>query len=180
MLSIRAKVEGLDELAKALEQLPEDLAERALRQATAAGAVIVRDEAKARAPRDTGKLVSAAFVKKDGGQTDDLRAVYHIGIRAGKSARRVGRKKLDLDAYYWKFVEFGHFTRHAGSNRRDSTVKRLAKRAFAKSVRFISGRPFLRPALETKRAEVIERIRSVLEARIRRLAATAAKRRTGS
>jgi len=177
VISIRAKVEGLDELAKALEELPQDLAERALRQATAAGAAIVRDEARARAPRDTGKMIAAAFVKKDGGQTDDVRAVYHVGIRAGKRARSLGKKKLNLDAFYWKFVEFGHFTRHAGSKRSDSTLKRAAKRALAKGVRFVSGRPFLRPALEMKQAEVIEKIRSVLEARIRRFASRA-KRRT--
>lgn len=176
MLSVRCKVEGLQELSKALEALPKDLAEKALRQATAAGAAIVRDEAKARAPRDTGKLISAAFVSKDKQQTDELRAVYHVGIRSGKRFRARGKKGADRDAFYWKFLEFGHFTRHASSQRRDSRLKRFAKRAVAKGVRFIAGRPFLRPALETKRAEVVERIKQVLAARIRRFTASLAKR----
>jgi HK97 gp10 family phage protein len=179
MIGIRCKVEGLDELAAALEQLPQDLADRALRQATAAGAALIREEAKARAPRDTGKLISATYITRDRGQSGDgNREIYHVGVRAGKRAQRIGRKRLNLDAFYWKFIEFGHFVRARGDSVRG--VGRTIKRAIARTIngppRYISGKPFLRPALESKRLDVVERIKTVLAARIKRFAAQAKKR----
>jgi HK97 gp10 family phage protein len=168
------KVQGLDLLARNLRGLTDDMRQRGLRSATAAAAVLVRDEARTRAPVETGKLREALYVVRDRAQESDESAVYHVGVRAGKKAQRIGKKKKNLDAFYWKFVEFGHFTRAPGAKRSDSKVKRTLRRALHK-VRFIAARPFLRPALEHSRDRVVAKIAQVLAARIRRFTAQLAK-----
>ena len=50
------KLEGLRELSKQLQLLPERVARNALRSAVYAGASVVRKAVKARAPVATGKL----------------------------------------------------------------------------------------------------------------------------
>ena len=47
----RFKVEGLAELAKALRELPDRVAKNGLRVSVYAGAKVIRDEARMRAPR---------------------------------------------------------------------------------------------------------------------------------
>ena len=50
------RVEGLDELAKALKELPKRLARNGLRASVYAGAKVIRDEARLKAPVATRQL----------------------------------------------------------------------------------------------------------------------------
>ena len=50
------RVEGLDQLARALKELPQRVARNGLRAAVYAGAKVIRDEAKLHAPVATGNL----------------------------------------------------------------------------------------------------------------------------
>ena len=50
------QVQGLDQLAKALRELPQRVARNGLRAAVYAGAKVIRDEAKLQAPVATGDL----------------------------------------------------------------------------------------------------------------------------
>jgi len=59
-----------------------------------------------------------------------------VSVRAGKRYR-----KRDVDAYYWRFVEFG-------------TAKMAA-------------RPFMRPAFEAKKGDALEAIKGRLADRIK-------------
>lgn len=167
---IRGKMEGLEALAQNLRDLGAEVGGRFQRAGTAAGSAVVRNEAAAHAPVLTGKTKAAVFMVRDRQQSGNGVEVYHIGVRSGKKAQRIGKKKLNLDAWYWKFNELGHFARHALSRRRDSSGKRLLKQAIARP-RWISAKPFLRPALEHKRQEAAEKVRDTIASRIRNWAA---------
>lgn len=125
---ISLKVEGLQNLQAELQALPGKLRYRALRNALAAGARVVRDQARRAAP--VLRQTLRAPYRKPG----TVRAA--IAVRTSKAARRAGdvgvfvnvrpaRKGLRgarsrNDPFYWRFLEFG-------------TVKMAA-------------RPFLQPA----------------------------------
>lgn len=147
------RISGLAELNQALSELPQRLARNVLRGSVAAGAAVVRQEARQRAPRYEGQVAAghpppgtlkrAIYSAQARRLSSLLQQVYQIGVVSGKRAKRSGRKSgRAADAYYWRFVEFG-------------TVKMAA-------------RPFLRPAFEAKKLDAIEAIRAYMAQRIPR------------
>ncbi len=76
------KVEGLADLADAVEKLKGKVSGDEVRRVLMRGAFVIRDEAKARVPVDTGKLkesIIATYGKKD---PDDLNVL--VGVKYGK------------------------------------------------------------------------------------------------
>ena len=136
---------GLKELNSALKELPARIAKNVLRGATSAGAAVIRVEAKAKAPVYTGSVAKghpppgtlrrAVYQKQIRELSSLVKQTFYVGVRIGKSARKKG-----VDAFYWKFVEFGT------SN--------------------MAARPFLRPAFEAKKLEAVEAIKKYLTERI--------------
>jgi HK97 gp10 family phage protein len=143
-------VTGLKELADAMRDLPTRIGRNVLRGATNAGASVIKKDAVARAPvyagddprADPGRLHRALYQKQIRDQSNDLKQVFYVGVRSGKDQQKVkrGKKVSNLDAFYWRFVEFG-------------TSK-------------MSARPFLRPAFEAKKMEAVEAIKTYLAKRI--------------
>ncbi|KFL51660.1 hypothetical protein JM78_24945 [Burkholderia pyrrocinia] len=92
---------GLADLRADFEKLAKAQSTKALRRATVAGAKVIRDEARARAPKKTGKLrrniVSAALRQKD------APGLATAGVRV----RSKGKADSTTNAYYWRFVELG-------------------------------------------------------------------------
>ena len=152
------QVKGLRELGEAMRGLADDVNKKVARQAVAAGAKIVRDDARRRAPRDSGNL-QAAVVMKNLGKTR-LTARYVVAtrsgktadVKAGKAAARSGdasqRRAVGKDAFYGAFQEFG-------------TVKAPAQ-------------PFMRPAFEENQQAAIDAMATRLAQRIKRAKAKAA------
>lgn len=142
-------VSGLKELVAAIKGLPTELGGKALQGAVAAAAGKVRDDVKRRAPVDTGKLREAVYMVRDKQLTTPFRAVYHVGVRAGRKWRsktlKSGKRTTDRDAFYWRWVEFG--------------TKDQPKR------------PFLRPGFEAQKDAAVEVIKTTLATRIRRYTA---------
>ena len=145
------RVEGLDELAKALKELPKRLARNGLRASVYAGAKVIRDEARLKAPVATrqlganqqppGTLKRSIIMKQIPEQSDAQKQVFFVAVRHGKKYRNQGKKgNLSQDAYYAHFVEFG-------------TVK-------------MSPQPFMRPAFEGKKNEAVDAIKDKLAERI--------------
>jgi HK97 gp10 family phage protein len=145
------KIEGLAELGKALRELPERVARNGLRVSVYAGAKVVRDEARARAPKAAqslgpnqpppGTLKRSVIMKHIPELSSLTRQTFFVTVRHGKKYRKQGKKgNLSQDAWYWRFVEFG-------------TQKMRA-------------RPFLRPALEAKRREAGQAMKDRLSERI--------------
>lgn len=131
-------ITGLAELEKRLLDFPDRLAKNILAGAIRAGAAVIRDEARSKAPKDTGEMARDILIKKARGGNG---LTFHVYVRSGKKSRLAGRKRnVSRDSFYWRFVEFG-------------TSKMGAK-------------PFMRPAFDAKKTEAVERIKAYLSARI--------------
>jgi HK97 gp10 family phage protein len=112
---ISAKVSGIPELKAALAGLVPKLRRQALRNALAAGARVVRDEARRRAPvlqptlrapyRKPGTVRKAVTVRtsKVARRAGDV-GVF-VNVRPAKPGQR-GAKSPN-DPFYWRFLEFG-------------------------------------------------------------------------
>lgn len=145
------KVEGLAELARALRELPDRVAKNGLRVSVYAGAKVIRDEARIRAPKaiaslgpdqpPPGTLKRSVIMKHIPELSSLTRQTFFVTVRHGKKYRKQGKKgNLSQDAWYWRFVEFG--------------------------TRKMSARPFLRPALEAKRRDAVQAMKDRLTERI--------------
>jgi HK97 gp10 family phage protein len=134
-------IAGLKELAAALHELPIAMARKQMAGPVSKGAALIRDEARRLAPvyhgevseghPPPGTLKKAIVMKRERADTKaEVVARFIVAVRSGKKFQHVGKKGTNLDAYYWKFVEFG-------------TSKMAA-------------RPFLRPAFEQEKGRALE------------------------
>lgn len=96
------KVEGLAELQRRMHELPQKLARSGLRSATNAGIQVIKKEAQAMAPEDTGRLKKAIFVKRSKSESSMTKEVFMVAVRVGRKAQQKAQ-----DAYYWFMQEFG-------------------------------------------------------------------------
>lgn len=179
-ITLNLKLEGFAEFSRALRKLPGEISAEILEMALVAGAAVVREVAAAKAPRPgirrrprTGRLADSIRIFP--GEKDRAHAVVSVGTKVP----------------YAHLVEFGHQivargpsrTGLEGGHREDTlaTVFRrvsqrrqlLARRA-AGAGSFVAARPFLRPAFDEQKEQVIQRIGQVLgreiESAFRRLA----------
>jgi HK97 gp10 family phage protein len=141
---IAVDMKGLAELERKLRQLAEKMQGKALRQATNAGAQVIKRAARARVPVDTGLLKRNIVVGRSRRNSAKGRESYNIFLkkekriyantRANRRRNRVGKKyEVDGPAFYGKFVEMG-------------TSKMAA-------------RPFLRPAFEASKQAAVDAVR---------------------
>ena len=114
---IDARVTGLPALKAALMAIPDKLRKRALRNALAAGARVVRDDARSRAPvlsqadalrapfRTPGTVKRAIVVRtsKQARRAGDV-GVF-VNVRPAKAGQRGAKSKAD--PFYWRWLEFG-------------------------------------------------------------------------
>lgn len=144
------KLQGFKELADAMRELPKQVAKNALRSAVNAGASEIRKEARTRAPKKSGTLKRALYQKQIREESSQYKQVFYVGVRAGPTRGKDGKKDYSRDAWYWRFVEFG-------------TSKMAAK-------------PFLRPAFESKKQAAVSAIGKKLDERIQKAARELAKK----
>lgn len=151
-MSVTCEVKGLKELAEALNLMPKKLAGRALGAAVKAGAVLVRDAARAMAPVDTGAAKKSIMAwRKRGSRPDNIG--YQVGVTLKKKWPRTKAVKMSgwkrfwtgehrqsitkvQPAYWWRFNEFG-------------TSRQPA-------------RPFLRPAWDQRSGQALALIKMML------------------
>lgn len=112
---ISAKVNGIPELKAALAGLVPKLRRQALRNALAAGARIVRDDARRRAPvlqptlkapyRKPGTVRDAVSVRT----SKVARRAGDVGVFVNVRPARQGQRgaKNPNDPFYWRWLEFG-------------------------------------------------------------------------
>lgn len=140
-------VAGLDELRKKLRELPDKIAKKHLRAAVAAGAKVIRDDARTRVPVDTGLLRRSVIQKWIREQSGNTRQTFYVLWRRGKKYQAVKKKSkgkvlvVNQDAFYGLFVEFG-------------TAKMAA-------------RPFMRPAFEMRKQDALQAIANKLREALR-------------
>lgn len=145
-------------LESAFKKLSDAVGENALRAAGAAGAALLRDEAKAQLVKnksvDTGYLHDNIIIKRIEENCDgNKKQVYRVLIRRftkkyrghGRGARgkaRAGKEYLLDVAFYWRFLEFG-------------TAK-------------MGARPFMRPAFDARREDALNKMREVLKVKLQK------------
>ena len=136
-------VKGLKELDDLLKSLPEQIQRKALAQANLAGAAVLKEEAKLRVPVRTDPSGPMKVGKK--ATKARLPGFLKASIKAwrikkgaqGSVTHGVGTRGY---AFYGKFLEFG--------------------------TKYISPRPFLRPALDAAYLRAIEAVAAVLRTKI--------------
>lgn len=153
MSELTLKIDGLRELRDAMIQLPQNIGRNVLRGGVNAASEIVRKDAQTKAKKGpTGRLRAAIYKKQIAEESGPQRQTFFVGVRAGKRYRNVkrGKKTVNLDAYYWWFVENG--------------------------TKFKAARPFLRPAFDQNVHKSVFRMRDYIADRLPQEAAKLAKR----
>jgi len=173
MAETRVHVTGLRELQEKLRNFAPNIARNGLRAATAAGAALIRNEARANAGKGgkfpqviTGEMQRDIQIKRERDSTD-FRALYSVFVRSGKKSRLSGKgRNVGKDSYYWRFVEFGHWInpgKALGGNKKDEARDR---RIAGGQNKFVTAKSFMRPAYESKKEAAVLAIRDKLAARI--------------
>jgi HK97 gp10 family phage protein len=145
-------IKGGAELDKLLQELPVKLERNILRGALRAGAVPIRDAAKAGVPVKSGAL------------RDSIR--ISTGARGGKVTARIIAG--NLKAFYAHLVEFGT----APHEERPQNGRSLFFAGLARTVVHHPGaspKPFMTPALDTRAAEAVNTSAEYLRARLDKL-----------
>lgn len=147
-----ANLTGFRELAAAMRELGARTAKNTLRRAVSAGAAVVRNEARSRAPVDTGEMKKDIQMKREKDQRGGpLAARFSVFVRSGKKSRLAGRARdVQKDSFYWKFVEYG-------------TSKMPAQ-------------PFMRPSFESTKEEAVRVIGETLDQGVQQAARELANR----
>lgn len=136
---------GFKELAAALRELGPRVAKNSLRRAVSAGATVVKNDARARAPKDTGEMAKDILVKRERDTKGEMSAKYSVFVLTGKKSRLKGKgRNVARDSWYWRLVEFG-------------TSKMAAQ-------------PFMRPAYDGKKEEAVKVIGEKLDEGIQKAA----------
>lgn len=170
--SVALKINGLEGMLADLRALPGAIQARIMKGMVATGASVIRKKALALAPESTGEIAEghppAGTLKKAIYQTrlpslcTPTREVWKVGVRRGKAARSVGKAQRNLDAYYAFWVEYGHYTRVPVKT---TKVARAAARAIG-TAKWVSPRPFFRPAVEISMAPALSAMRDYLRANL--------------
>lgn len=172
-MSKQFPVSGLRELDRFLSALPKNMQKGAYRAGLTAAAAVVRDEARQRAPKDSGKM--AASIKSGSARQNE----------DGSFSITVGPRDKE-HAFLGMFHEFGvqpHYIASTGKGQGRVAVRKAAAGNGTVDTKvmkigddFVSGivlhpghiaRPFMRPALDIKADEAVQafaaRIRAYLE-----------------
>lgn len=161
-------VSQLLDMAAELKALPQVLRERLLKGATATACSVIRREAVLRAPEWTGPveeghpppgtLKKAIYQARLPSKCTATKEQWLISVRRGRNARsgKVGGKVVSFDAFYALWVEYGHYARSKGNR----AARKKAQKAGL--VRWVPAKPYMRPALDTKRAEAEQAFRAYL------------------
>ncbi|EOC0004062.1 HK97 gp10 family phage protein [Cronobacter dublinensis] len=133
MIDIDLDFSGLDEIARDLETLSRAENNKVLRDATRAGAEVLREEVIQRAPERTGKMKkNVVILTQKVHRSGEISSGVHIrGVnpRTGNSDNTM-KANNPRNAFYWRFVELG-------------TVNMPAH-------------PFVRPAFDTRQEQAAQ------------------------
>lgn len=185
------RVEGLRELQERLNALGEDVQTKVSRAAVRAGAVVLRDETRARAPVETGLLRDNIIATRSRNESNPGHEVWQVKMKRGvhkyantrpnRRKRRAGKKFEDAGpAFYAAWIEFGHYWTPRGKDeapeffvdkkgrKRKVSVSRGLKFRRQGQRKWIPPRPFFRPAFEVAKEAATEAIVSRLTQRIER------------
>ncbi|MGH6746589.1 HK97-gp10 family putative phage morphogenesis protein [Novosphingobium sp.] len=171
-MSRNSPVKGLAQLDAFLSAFPKRMQKQAIRQALTAAAAPVRDEARVRAPKKSGRMAKAI---KTGSPRQNQDGTFSVSIRL-----------VGDNAYLGTFFEFGvaaHLIARTGAGQGKVAIRKAAEgkgkistKPMKVGDRYVSGiihhpgfaaHPFLRPALDAKADEAVQayatKIRAFIE-----------------
>jgi len=168
------RVTGLTELLTVYRTLPDTLKRKLLRRAVRQAGNVVRTEARTRAPqyrgpfrknKQPGTLRRSLIVKS----ARELNTATQVGVvvtaRRGKAFQKTGKKGINKDAFYARWVHDGHriVARGKGAATR-GRVSGIAARRRAAGGSTVAGNPFLNSALEASAGRALDRFADILRA----------------
>ncbi|MEI7216272.1 HK97-gp10 family putative phage morphogenesis protein [Pectobacterium carotovorum] len=110
MIEFGLDFSGLNDIAKDLEKLSKAENNKVLRDATRAGAEVLKEEVIANAPVRTGKMrKNVVVVTQKSRRKGEISSGVHIrGVnpRTGNSDNKM-KANSPRNAFYWRFVEMG-------------------------------------------------------------------------
>ena len=160
------RIEGLD-LAEVVEstvqQIRDSVSESTLRAVGFAGADVFRDEARrnARAHIQTGTIYRNIIVKRAEEESDaGNKQTYLVTVRQGDYGGG--------DAFYWRFVEYGHKFVPRNTRVSQRTGRRIGWARHRRAAELEYGTasapayPFMRPAYESKKSAAVDAMTTAL------------------
>lgn len=165
-------VKGLDETLAVLSAFPQKMERAALRQGMTAAAAVVRDEARLRVPRQSGKLARAI---RSGSPRRLADGVYSISVRVSGNDH----------AFLGLFFEYGVSPHYITAGDGDLSARKLtqsvrragssdvADQALVVNGSYVKGailhpgfapKPFMRPALDIKAEEAVDALAAKIKA----------------
>ncbi len=161
------KVTGLKELSQALAGLERKVSKRISRNAAAEGARVIRDDAKKRAPVESGQLKKNIVIKKLKDRKQGMvqygigllskEATYSntkVNVRSGRAGQSYWQ---DGDAYYGYMLEFGYIQKYVRIQINGRWVT-LKDQPLSTPI-YHQATPYLRPALESQKTVVVETVK---------------------
>ena len=179
---------GLGEMRSNFGKVRADMRTRIARKAVVAGGRILKAEAisiaRANGSVRTSAMVNNIAIKRESKAGPDIEQV-HLGVRHGreqtKKMRKQATKSLGVnskgrlvtrysnDPYYWKWVEFGHkIVARRGS--KTGGKKSIRKRRM-EATGTVQGKPFIGPALDRRRGDVIDAMGSSVATEVKKYGA---------
>ena len=160
----RVQMTGWAELQAELRALPEVLQRRIVKGAAGTAANIIKRAIIDRAPVYSGKvseghpppgtLKRSIYATRLSDECTATREVWLVGVRSGKRWREVTRgrgaraKTVNMDAFYAKWVEYGHYSRPPKSIGASKAARRKVvheAQRLVKGAHWVMARPFFRP-----------------------------------
>lgn len=144
--TVEAKLTG--DLMEGLDKLLGPQGEQLLRAGGFAGAAVFRDEAIQLVPVRKGVIKRNIIVKRIEEKSDGAAVqTYHVTVRKGKF-------NVEGDAYYWRWVEYGHsFVRR--KKKGDTWKAHRAAMALEYGSSSAPAHPFMRPAYDRMKRSAI-------------------------
>lgn len=175
MSAITVQVQGLPELQRALANLSAKIERRYVYVATAAAAGVVKNAVIAAAPvyhgevsdghPPPGTLKRAISIGRARGLGRGV-VGYYVYVKSGK---KEALKKKGTDAYYWRWVEFGHYAtgRRRLKNRARGKATSFARYIETGSVHYVPPNPFMRSAFDANWRAALDRFTDKLGSQLR-------------
>lgn len=153
-------VQGFAELQKTLLELPAKIEANILRGALRAGAQVIAEEVRTRAPEDTGTLKESVRVS-----TRLKRGSVHVTVKAGGRSRVKKPGRIEQGAYWGSWVEYGTAPHWIKPKNRKSLfiaglMREIVKHPGARA------RPFMRPAFDASHLAAVSAVRDYIAARL--------------
>lgn len=149
----------------AVDKLTASVGESTLRAAGFAGAKVFREGAKERLTANgsviSGVVLRNIIVKRQEELSDgNKRQTYLITVRSGK-------RNVEGDAYYWRWVEAGHsFVRRKPKGAKWKAHREASRLEYGTAS--VPAKPFMRPTYDSKQESALAEMRKTLSDEVKK------------